>query len=83
MKLTSDGYARDVTLRYARNFGAKTSKLRPPARTGESDWWSNVVSFLQRPIRLNRDDLEDAELENSQASEGMPQHMSGFKDHAM
>lgn len=31
----------------------------------------------------NRDDLEDAELENSQASEGMPQHMSGFKDHAM
>ncbi|KLT44519.1 Rad4-domain-containing protein, partial [Cutaneotrichosporon oleaginosum] len=79
--LTTDGYARDVTLRYARNFAAKTCKLRPPVKSGEPDWWPEIVTFLQRPLRLNRDDLEDAELENSQASEGMPQHMSGFKDH--
>ncbi|BEI91040.1 uncharacterized protein CcaverHIS019_0311100 [Cutaneotrichosporon cavernicola] len=78
-----DGYARDVTLRYARNFAAKTCKLRPPARAGEPDWWSEITEFLQRPLRLNRDDLEDAELESSQASEGMPQHMSGFKDHPL
>jgi hypothetical protein len=31
----------------------------------------------------NRDDLEDAELENSQISEAMPVHMNGFKDHPL
>lgn len=50
--LTPDGYARDVTLRYTRNFAAKTCKLRPPARAGESDWWSDIVAFIQRPLRL-------------------------------
>lgn len=39
--------------------------------------------MLQRPIHLNRDDLEDAEFELSQSSEGMPMHLSGFKDHPM
>ncbi|WVQ73331.1 hypothetical protein IAR50_002899 [Cryptococcus sp. DSM 104548] len=77
-----DGYARDVTLRYTKNFYAKTSKLRPPARPDEPDWWGQtVMGFLRRPYRLNRDDLEDAELEMSQESEKMPQHMSGYKDH--
>nr|XP_018262096.1 uncharacterized protein I303_05111 [Kwoniella dejecticola CBS 10117]OBR84254.1 hypothetical protein I303_05111 [Kwoniella dejecticola CBS 10117] len=76
-----DGYARDVTLRYTRNFGAKTSKLRVPAKKDEPDWWDTVMGFLTRPYRLNRDEHEDAELETSQYSEGMPMHMSGFKDH--
>ncbi|KAL7420524.1 hypothetical protein Q5752_004474 [Cryptotrichosporon argae] len=76
-----DGYARDVTLRYTKNFGAKTSKLRPPARKDEIDWWTETTRFFARPYRLNRDDLEDAELEMSQVSEGMPLHMNGFKDH--
>jgi xeroderma pigmentosum group C-complementing protein len=35
------------------------------------------------PMFQHRDDLEDAELETSQVSEGMPMHMSGFKDHPM
>ncbi|WVQ84392.1 hypothetical protein IAT38_006544 [Cryptococcus sp. DSM 104549] len=77
-----DGYARDVTLRYTKNFYAKTSKMRVPAKPNEPDWWNDqIMGFLQRPYRLNRDDLEDAELETSQISEGMPMHMSGFKDH--
>ncbi|KAK8858825.1 hypothetical protein IAR55_003055 [Kwoniella newhampshirensis] len=76
-----DGHARDVTLRYTKNFGAKTVKLRVPTRKDEPDWWDTVTGFLQRPYRLNRDELEDAELETSQVSEGMPMHMSGFKDH--
>lgn len=79
----TDGYARDVTLRYAKNFGAKTAKLRPPSKSGEPDWWSGIVAMLQRPVHLNRDDLEDAEFELSQSSEGMPMHLSGFKDHPM
>ncbi|WVQ96321.1 hypothetical protein IAU59_003425 [Kwoniella sp. CBS 9459] len=79
--LEEDGYARDVTLRYTKNFGAKTVKLRVPAKKDEPDWWETVMGFLQRPYRLNRDELEDAELENSQISESMPMHMNGFKDH--
>ncbi|WVW84955.1 hypothetical protein I302_106991 [Kwoniella bestiolae CBS 10118] len=76
-----DGFARDVTLRYTKNFGAKISKLRVPARKDEQEWWESTMGFLTRPYRLNRDELEDAELETSQISEGMPMHMSGFKDH--
>ncbi|WVN89892.1 uncharacterized protein L203_105122 [Cryptococcus depauperatus CBS 7841] len=77
-----DGYARDVTLRYAKSFYAKTSKSRVPNKSGETDWWRDIVmGFLQRPYRLNRDELEDAELEMSQASERMPVHINGFKDH--
>ncbi|KAL0255850.1 hypothetical protein I308_100659 [Cryptococcus tetragattii IND107] len=77
-----DGYARDVTLRYTKNFYAKTSKLRVPTKPNEPQWWSDIVmGFLQRPQHLNRDDMEDAELEMSQMTEGMPMHMSGFKDH--
>lgn len=77
-----DGYARDVTLRYTKNFYAKTSKLRVPAKPNEPQWWSDIVmGFLRRPYHLNRDDMEDAELEMSQMTEGMPMHMSGFKDH--
>ena len=34
-------------------------------------------------LEKNRDELEDAELEMSQVSEGMPMHMNGFKDHPM
>lgn len=94
---TSDGFARDVTLRYTKSFGAKTAKLRAPQRKDEPDWWEGVLGFLARPYRLvspryklpkqayqqNRDDLEDAELENSQISEAMPVHMNGFKDHPL
>lgn len=51
-RLKVDGHARDVTLRYTRNFGAKTIKLRPPIRKDEPDWWATVVGFLERPYRL-------------------------------
>ncbi|GHJ87232.1 hypothetical protein NliqN6_3634 [Naganishia liquefaciens] len=78
-----DGHARDVTVRYAKNFAAKTVKLRVPARKDKEDWWERILKMLQRPYRLNRDDLEDAELETSQISEGMPMVLQGFKDHPL
>lgn len=52
MDLTIDGYARDVTLRYTKTYGAKTVKLRVPQKKDEPDWWAQVVGFLQRPLRL-------------------------------
>jgi xeroderma pigmentosum group C-complementing protein len=51
----TDSYARDVTLRYTKNFGAKTAKLRPPPRKDEPDWWVSIMDFLRRPQRLVSD----------------------------
>jgi len=102
----ADGYAREVTVRYARNFAAKTMKLRVPVKKDQEDWWGRVMRMLERPYRLvsrgeravadtallnmafnfdnqHRDDIEDAELEMSQVSEGMPMMMAGFKDHPL
>ncbi|KAG8834640.1 hypothetical protein FRC17_007942 [Serendipita sp. 399] len=78
-----DGYIRDVTLRYARHFGAKTSKARASSRRGQSDWWESVIALFTRPYRLNRDDIEDAELQSLQHIEGMPTSVGGFKDHPL
>lgn len=52
LTLSTDSFARDVTLRYTKNFGAKTSKLRPPPKKDEPDWWAEVMAFLQRPQKL-------------------------------
>lgn len=52
--ISSDGHARDVTVRYAKNFASKTVKLRVPARKDKEDWWERVVNMLQRPYRLVR-----------------------------
>ncbi|PPQ71040.1 hypothetical protein CVT24_011921 [Panaeolus cyanescens] len=81
-----DGYARDVTRRYARQFSAKVAKAQGASGgrgNAHQNWWMSVVSCVTRPYRLNRDDLEDQELEAAQMSEGMPTTMTGFKDHAI
>ncbi|KIO32977.1 hypothetical protein M407DRAFT_18133 [Tulasnella calospora MUT 4182] len=77
-----DGYARDVTLRYANEFGAKTAKLRIGG-TGKGSWWDGILPMITRPYRLNRDDTEDAEFISSQMTEAMPNSMSGFKNHPL
>ncbi|KAK7048704.1 hypothetical protein R3P38DRAFT_2870999 [Favolaschia claudopus] len=79
-----DGYARDVTQRYARQYAAKVAKLQGGSkerRSGRAEWWDLVVEGVRRPYRLHRDDVEDAELNAAQLHEGMPTTMSGFKDH--
>ncbi|KAF8895586.1 hypothetical protein BD779DRAFT_1500353 [Infundibulicybe gibba] len=68
-----DGYARDVTPRYARDYGAK----------GKQKWWEQVVCCVRRPYQLHRDDVEDEELETVQMMEGMPVTISGFKGHPL
>jgi len=55
-----DGCARDVTRRYAKNFGAKVAKvqggsLAPGAGgKGRVQWWERVVGAVTRPFRLVR-----------------------------
>lgn len=50
-----DGYARDVTRRYAREYGAKVSKVQGQGRgKGRLEWWNRVLSIVHRPYRLVR-----------------------------
>ncbi|KAJ7133637.1 hypothetical protein C8R44DRAFT_871002 [Mycena epipterygia] len=80
-----DGYGRDVTRRYARQFAAKVAKVQggQKQRGAKEAWWDRVVEGIRRPYRLHRDDVEDAELEAAQLMEGMPMTIGGFKDHPM
>ena len=48
-----DGYCRDVTARYAKSYGAKTTKARLGGR-GRKEWWAEVMALLTRPYRLVR-----------------------------
>ncbi|KZV92249.1 Rad4-domain-containing protein [Exidia glandulosa HHB12029] len=73
-----DGYVRDVTRRYAR---ASTKLLR--GGRAHKEWWDNVLAPLTRPYRLNRDDVEDDELQYQTVIEGMPTSVAAFKDHPL
>lgn len=58
--LEEDGYARDVTRRYAKEFSAKVAKAQGGSSTignsGKSRkvWWESVISAVSRPYRLVR-----------------------------
>ncbi|KAF8527521.1 hypothetical protein BU17DRAFT_81725 [Hysterangium stoloniferum] len=75
-----DGYARDVTQRYVREFTNTLSRTRGGGK-GKKEWWDKVMAFITRPYRLHRDDVEDAELLSRQVIEGMPTSIAAFKDH--
>ncbi|EGN98589.1 hypothetical protein SERLA73DRAFT_92039 [Serpula lacrymans var. lacrymans S7.3] len=86
ISLEEDGYGRDVTPRYARDYTAKVAKVQgvgSGAGGRRKEWWERVVRIITRPYRLERDDLEDDELHNHQLTEGMPTTIAGFKDHPL
>ena len=55
-----DGYARDVTRRYAREYSAKVAKVQGGSSApniggggkGRQAWWSSVMNAIHRPFRL-------------------------------
>lgn len=49
--IEEDGYARDVTPRYAIEYAAKTTKLQLTGK-GRQEWWSQVMGVVTRPFRL-------------------------------
>ncbi|KAI5119046.1 hypothetical protein M0805_005912 [Coniferiporia weirii] len=77
-----DGYCRDVTPRYAKEYGTKTTKSQLAGK-GRKEWWEGVMSLVTRPYRLLRDDVEDEEFEFNKYTEGMPTSVIGFKDHPL
>jgi xeroderma pigmentosum group C-complementing protein len=55
-----DGYARDVTRRYAKEFSTKIAKVQGGSNSvggggnGRQAWWERVVGAVTRPYRLVR-----------------------------
>jgi xeroderma pigmentosum group C-complementing protein len=58
--LEEDGYARDVTRRYAKEFSAKVAKVQGGSSIiggggkGRKAWWERVIGTVSRPYRLVR-----------------------------
>lgn len=46
-----DGYGRDVTPRYAREYGAKVAKVQQGGK-GRREWWERILALIKRPYRL-------------------------------
>ncbi|KXT00269.1 hypothetical protein AC578_1234 [Pseudocercospora eumusae] len=77
-----DGTARDVTRRYAKAFNAKTRRHRVESSPNGAKWWKTVMRFFRRRGgKLDREQVEDAELAQKEAREGMPGNVLDFKDH--
>ena len=54
MAFEEDCFARDVTARYAKEYGAKVAKMQRSGGAGNSrkEWWDRIVTTIQRPYRL-------------------------------
>jgi xeroderma pigmentosum group C-complementing protein len=61
LAIEEDGYARDVTRRYAKDFGAKVAKVQGGSSSnvgntggekGRLAWWERVMRMVTRPYRL-------------------------------
>lgn len=76
-----NGIARDVTRRYTKAYNAKTRKSRVEITENGEKWWRKALKVFRRPIHLDRDQVEDAELAKKDAAEGMPNNVQDFKDH--
>ncbi|KAI9894084.1 MAG: hypothetical protein M1814_004854 [Vezdaea aestivalis] len=77
----ADGYAKDVTRRYAKAFNAKTRRHRVEATKDGSRWLRRVMRCFRRPWHSDSDQIEDAELATAEAQEPMPKNVLDFKDH--
>lgn len=77
-----NGAARDVTKRYAKAFNAKTRRFRVESSYEGTRWLKKAMRIFRRPSGLlDRDQVEDAELAQKEAREGMPANVLDFKDH--
>lgn len=62
LAMEEDGYGRDVTRRYAKEFSAKVAKVQGGSSSagirgggrGRLAWWERVVGSVSRPYRLVR-----------------------------
>ena len=76
-----DGVVRDVTRRYAKAFNAKTRRHRVENSEDGAKWLKAALRLFRRRKRLDRDQVEDAELAQKEAREGLPSNVLDFKGH--
>ncbi|KAF2227510.1 hypothetical protein BDZ85DRAFT_187797 [Elsinoe ampelina] len=76
-----DGFAKDVTRRYAKSFNAKTRKQRVESFPDGQRWINKALKPFRRGEITDRDQIEEAELTKKEAQEGLPNNIQDFKDH--
>ncbi|KAI8803373.1 Rad4 transglutaminase-like domain-containing protein [Cladochytrium replicatum] len=74
--------AKDVTQRYASQWGARTARNRMSDK-GEA-WWERVLEIL-KPWREEEEivAVEESDLNKKMADESMPTNLNGFKNHPL
>lgn len=78
----ANGSAKDVTIRYAKAYAAKTRRMRVDGVEGQgSTWWQRVMSLYRRGMPSNLDQIESNELAGLELREPMPRNVQDFKDH--
>lgn len=78
----ADGTAKDVTVRYAKAYAAKTRKMRVDGVVdGGEQWLKTAMKPLQRHRPSDLDQIESIELTNLESREPMPRNVQDFKDH--
>ncbi|TKA79597.1 hypothetical protein B0A55_03369 [Friedmanniomyces simplex] len=81
----ADGVAKDVTRRYAKAFNAKTRRQRVEATENGTAWFRKALRVFRRrgggAALLDREQVEDAELAQKEAREGLPGNVLDFRGH--
>ena len=79
----ADGTAKDVTIRYAKAYAAKTRRMRVDGGTAEGGtrWWQAALKRFRRHVATDLDQIEAIELAGMEAREPMPRNVQDFKDH--
>lgn len=82
-----DGAAKDVTRRYAKAYNSKTRRMRidgpaVPSSMEGAKWWRKALRrYRHRGIPSITDQIENNELNATEAHEPMPRNVADFKDH--
>ncbi|KAK3832808.1 MAG: hypothetical protein J3R72DRAFT_235582 [Linnemannia gamsii] len=77
-----DNYVTDVTRRYTSQWTSVTKKIRvQPAGSSGFDWWAQTMAGLANPSPSVEEDIEEAELQQAEASERMPTKLGDFNNH--
>lgn len=78
-----EGYACDVTRRYAQYYNAKTRKKRITSTPNGQEWWEKLMK-IYAPFHLTqRDVIEQEDLATKVAYEAIPTSIQDFKGHPL
>lgn len=80
-----DGTARDVTGRYARAYYAKTRRKRVEITKNGDRWFKRAMKPFRRRLGdiLDRDQIEEAQINKRVADQPMPTNIQDFRDHPL